>query len=333
MARIGINGFGRIGRCIARVLANNATGLELVLINDLTDEKTLGHLLQYDSVHGRFHGSVEAKDGALTAGKIAAKITAKTDPTQIPWSDHGVELVLECTGLFTKRDKAAAHLTGTVKQVLISAPSKDADATIVRGVNHDKLNRETHKIVSCGSCTTNCLAPVANPVHRSFGIVRGSMTTIHSYTNDQRILDLPHKDLRRARAAGLSMIPTSTGAAKAIGLVIPELAGKLDGLAIRVPTPNVSLLDLVCEVSRDVSNEELHSVLREAANQSEVLEYNEQELVSVDFNGSTKSAIIDAKSSMVIGKRLVKILAWYDNESGFSNRMIDLARQMTGLIR
>ncbi len=333
MARIGINGFGRIGRCMARVLAEKTTGLELVLINDLTDEETLGHLLQYDSVHGRFNGTVEAKDGTLRAGRITATISAKTDPAEIPWSDHGVELVLECTGHFTSKAKASSHLKGTVQQVLISAPSKDADATIVRGVNHDKLNLETHKIVSCGSCTTNCLAPVADPVHRSFGIVRGSMTTIHSYTNDQRILDLPHKDLRRARAAGLSMIPTSTGAAKAIGLVIPELAGKLDGLAIRVPTPNVSLLDLVCEVSRDVSNDELHSVLREAAHHSEVLEYNEQELVSVDFNGSAKSAIIDAKSSMVIGKRLVKILAWYDNESGFSNRMIDLARQMTGLDR
>lgn len=330
MTRIGINGFGRIGRCIARILASKATGLELVLINDLTDSETLAHLLAYDSVHGRNPCPVSFDGSRLTSGPIQATITAKTDPAAIPWQEHGVELVLECTGLFTSRAKAAAHLKGSVKKVLISAPASDADATIVRGVNQHVLNNSTHHVVSCGSCTTNCLAPVAAAIHNAFGIVRGSMTTVHSYTNDQRILDLPHKDLRRARAAALSMIPTSTGAAKAIGLVIPELAGKLDGLAIRVPTPNVSLLDLVCEVSRDVSHDELHAALKSAAQDSSVMEYCEQELVSVDFNGSPRSATIDAASTSVIGKRLVKVLAWYDNESGFSNRMVEVAQQMTG---
>lgn len=333
MTRIGINGFGRIGRCIARILAREATGLELVLINDLTDSETLAHLLAYDSVHGRNPAPVSFEGSRLTSGAIQAAITAKTDPATIPWQEHGVELVLECTGLFTSRTKAAAHLKGSVKKVLISAPASDADATIVRGVNQHVLNNSTHHVVSCGSCTTNCLAPVAAAIHNAFGIVRGSMTTVHSYTNDQRILDLPHKDLRRARAAALSMIPTSTGAAKAIGLVIPDLAGKLDGLAIRVPTPNVSLLDLVCEVSRDVSNDELHAALKGAAQNSSVLEYCEQELVSVDFNGSPRSATIDAASTSVIGKRLVKVLAWYDNESGFSNRMVEVAQLMTGTVK
>jgi len=334
MKRIGINGFGRIGRCIARKLAGQQTDsnrefpFELALINDLTDAKTLAHLLEFDSIHGRLGTSVEITGDKLAAGNLNATISAQADPTKIPWAAHGVDLVLECTGAFTARSKAALHLGATVKQVLVSAPANDSDLTVVYGVNEAKFDKQKHTVISCGSCTTNCLAPVAAVIQQAFGIVHGSMTTIHSYTNDQRILDLPHSDLRRARAAGLSMIPTSTGAAKAIGLVIPELAGKLDGLAIRVPTPNVSLLDLVCEVGRDVSNAELHAALKNAAQNSSVLEYNEQELVSVDFNGSTKSAIIDARSTMVIGKRLVKVLAWYDNETGFSNRMLDVAKLM-----
>jgi glyceraldehyde 3-phosphate dehydrogenase len=334
--KIGINGFGRIGRSIARILAEKDTGLELTLINDLTDEGTLAHLLEFDSVHGKANGAVSCKDGVLSlAGKpgVSARISAKSRPEEIPWSAHGVELVLECTGLFTDRSKAASHINGSVKRVLISAPSQDADVTIVRGVNHEKLDLSKHTVVSCGSCTTNCLAPIAAVIHKEFGIVRGSMTTIHSYTNDQRILDLPHKDLRRARAAALSMIPTSTGAAKAIGLVIPELAGKLDGLAIRVPTPNVSLLDLVCEVSRNTSRDELVAVLKAAAANSSVLDVTERELVSVDFNGCSKSAVVDLESSSVIGERMVKVLAWYDNETGFSTRMVELAAQMVEVSR
>lgn len=332
--KIGINGFGRIGRSIARILAEKDTGLELTLINDLTDEGTLAHLLEFDSVHGKANGTVSCKDGVLSlTGRpgVTARISAKAKPEEIPWSAHGVELVLECTGLFTDRSKAASHISDSVERVLISAPSKDADVTIVRGVNDERLDLSKHTVVSCGSCTTNCLAPIAAVIHKEFGIVRGSMTTIHSYTNDQRILDLPHKDLRRARAAALSMIPTSTGAAKAIGLVIPELAGKLDGLAIRVPTPNVSLLDLVCEVSRNTSRDELVAVLKLAASKSSVLDVTERELVSVDFNGCSKSAVVDLESSSVIGERMVKVLAWYDNETGFSNRMVELAAQMAGV--
>lgn len=330
---VAINGFGRIGRNILRqyFAGHRPGGMRITAINDLTDAPTLAHLLKYDSVHGRFKGEVAVVGDTIVVNGESIKITAEKDPAALPWRALGIETVLECSGAFTKRSKAAAHLTAGARKVVISAPSPDADATFVVGVNATTYKPEEHHVVSCASCTTNCLAPVAKVIAENFGIVRGSMTTIHSYTNDQRILDLPHKDLRRARAAAVSMIPTSTGAAKAIGLVLPALAGKLDGFAIRVPTADVSVVDLVAEVERETSVEEVNRALRQASENSlrGVLDFSTEPLVSVDYIGSTASSTVDALSTMVIQQKLVKVVAWYDNEMGFSARMLDLVAILT----
>ena len=325
--KFAINGFGRIGRNVVRAGRGNPE-LELVAVNDLTDAETLAHLLKYDSVHGKFAGTVEAVDNALIIDGKKVKVFAEKDPKKLPWAELKVDVVLECTGAFTKRDDAAQHITAGAGTVLISAPSGDADLTLVCGVNQELFDKTKHKVISNGSCTTNCLAPVAKVLLENFGIVRGMMTTIHSYTNDQKILDLPHKDLRRARAAALSMIPTSTGAAKAMSLVIPALKGKLDGLAIRVPTPNVSLVDFVCEVERDVSIKDVNAALIKASEGAlkGVLAVSEEPLVSSDFNGSPASSTVDLLSTMVLGSRMVKVLSWYDNEMGFSYRMNDIMK-------
>jgi glyceraldehyde 3-phosphate dehydrogenase len=328
--RIGINGFGRIGRVVARA-ALKRKDFEIVHINDLTDTKTLAHLFKYDSVHGTLDATVEAAaDGIVVNGKKIT-VSAVKDPREIPWGDKKADIVFEATGRFRDRKDAELHLKAGAKKVLISAPAKGEDLTVVYGVNHDKLKPEM-TIVSNGSCTTNCLAPVAKVLHEAFGIECGQMTTVHSYTNDQQLLDLPHSDLRRARAAALSMIPTSTGAATAIGLVLPELKGKLDGISVRVPTPNVSLVDLNVLVSKSTTKEEVNRVLREAADGplKGILNYTEELLVSSDFNGSAYSSSVDADSTMVMNGRLVKVLAWYDNETGFSNRMLDVAALMMG---
>lgn len=331
-ASIAINGFGRIGRNVFRQLysADNKSGLSIVAINDLTDAETLAHLLKYDSVHGTFPGEVRAGDNSIVVNGQEIKILAEKDPSKLPWKALGVDVVLECTGLFTSRDKAGIHLASGAKKVVISAPANDADITIAYGVNHADYKPAEHNIVSCASCTTNCLAPVAKVLVENFGILRGTMTTIHSYTNDQRILDLPHKDMRRARAAALSMIPTTTGAAKAVGLVIPSLKGKVDGFAIRVPTPNVSVVDFVAELEQDVTVEEVNRALKSASEKSlkGVLGFCEEELVSIDFNGCKNSSTVDSLSTMVIQKRMAKVISWYDNEMGFSARMIDVSRMM-----
>lgn len=329
--RIGINGFGRIGRLVVRQLLSNSNlygQLELVAINDITDAKTLAHLLKYDSIHRKFQYDVEVQGSDLKIGDKTVKVCAEKDPSKLAWAKLGVDIVLECSGIFTSREKAALHLSAGAKKVIISAPSPDPDATIVVGVNHQTYDRSKHNIVSCASCTTNCLAPVAKVLLDNFGIVRGAMTTIHSYTNDQRILDLPHKDLRRARAAALSMIPTSTGAAKALGLVIPELKGKLDGYAMRVPTPDVSVVDLTAELGRESTVEQINQALLKAS-QAElkgILAYTNEPLVYSDFTGNTCSSIVDSLSTMVIQGRMAKIVAWYDNEVGFSCRMLDLTK-------
>jgi glyceraldehyde 3-phosphate dehydrogenase len=323
---IGINGFGRIGRNTLRLLLERKNAPEVVAINDLTDAKTLAHLLKYDSVIGRFNGTVTYDDSSITVNGKRIKILAEKDPSNIPWGSLGADIVLECTGVFTKRDKASLHLKGGAKKVIISAPSPDPDITIAYGVNHGSYSAAEHTVISCASCTTNCLAPVAKVLLEEFGIVRGTMTTIHSYTNDQRILDLPHSDLRRARAAALSMIPTTTGAAKAVGLVLPSLKGKVDGFAMRVPTPNVSVVDFVAEVGKDTSVAEVNAALKRASEGSlkGILGYCEEELVSSDFKGNLHSSIVDAPCTMVIEKRMVKVIAWYDNEQGFSSRMLDV---------
>jgi len=333
--KVGINGFGRIGRNVLRANLEKKT-IEIVAINDLTSAATLAHLLKYDSVHGPFPGEVKAGEGVIVVNGREIAVTAERDPAKIPWGKFGAELVMECTGLFTKRELAAKHLTSPeradgVKKVIISAPANDSDATIVVGVNDSIYDKNKHTVVSNGSCTTNCLAPVAKVVLENFGIVHGMMTTIHSYTNDQQILDLPHSDLRRSRAAALSMIPTSTGAAKALSLVIPELKGKLDGMAVRVPTPNVSLVDLVVQTEKPVTVKDLNQAIVTAANGAlkGILSFSEEPLVSCDFNGSPFSSIVDLPSTMVLNDKLVKILAWYDNEMGFSNRMCDLAKIIT----
>lgn len=326
---IAINGFGRIGRNIVRQLFTNKQSkhIKVVAINDLTDPLTLAHLLKYDSVHGRFPGTVEAGDGFITVNGQQIKVLAERDPAKLPWSALGASIVLECTGLFTQKEKAKLHMQGGAKKVLISAPAPDPDITLAYGVNHSTYRPTEHHIISNASCTTNCLAPVAKVLVENFGIVRGSMTTIHSYTNDQQILDLPHKDLRRARAAGMSMIPTTTGAAKAVGLVIPELVGKVDGFAIRVPTPDVSVVDFVAELGRDVTTEELNRALQSASENAlkGILGFSTEPLVSIDYVGDTHSAIVDSLSTMVVQKRLAKVVAWYDNEMGFSARMCDVA--------
>jgi glyceraldehyde 3-phosphate dehydrogenase len=324
--RVGINGFGRIGRNIFRACLASGSDLEFVAVNDITDAKTLAHLLKYDSVHGTLREAVSAEsDGIRVAGRRLA-VLAERDPAKLPWKDLGVGLVLECSGRFTSRDEAACHLAAGARKVMISAPAKNADVTICYGVNHAAYDPAKHDVVSNASCTTNCLAPVAKVLHESFRIRHGLMTTVHAYTNDQRILDLPHEDLRRARAAALSMIPTSTGAAKAIGLVLPELDGKLDGLAIRVPLPNVSIVDLTATVEKSATEADVNAAMKRAAEGplKGILDYCTEPLVSRDFNGNPHSSIFDASLTKVTGE-LVKVFAWYDNEWGFSNRMRDVA--------
>ena len=325
--RVGINGFGRIGRNFLRAACGDPA-LEIVAVNDITDAKTLGHLLKYDSVHGAFKGSVEVKDNALAVDGKTVKVFASKDPAALPWKDLGVQVVVESTGRFTDRAGASKHLEAGAKKVVISAPAKEEDITIVLGVIENLYDPAKHHIISNASCTTNCLAPVAKVVLQAFGIKHGFMTTIHSYTNDQQILDLPHKDLRRARAAAMSMIPTSTGAAKAVGLVLPELKGKMHGLAIRVPTPNVSLVDLVAEVEKVATVEEVNNALRKAAEGElqGILGFCEEPLVSVDFNGNSLSSIVDGPSTSVMDGTMVKVLAWYDNEWGYSCRVRDLIK-------
>ena len=329
--RVGINGFGRIGRNVFRSAFGNPN-LEITVINDLTDAKTLAHLLKYDSVHGTFDHEVESKEDALLVDGKSVRITKEKDPAALPWKEMGIETVVESTGRFTDRDSAQKHLAAGARKVIISAPAKKPDATLVLGVNEAQYDPGRHHLISNASCTTNCLAPVAKVLLQNFGIKRGLMTTIHSYTNDQQLLDLPHKDLRRARAAALSMIPTSTGAAKALSEVLPELAGKLDGMAIRVPTPNVSVIDLVVEVETDVTEEAVRTALSKAA-QNEmagILMYTELPLVSSDFNGNPHSAIVDGTLTKVIGQRMVKVIAWYDNEWAYSCRVRDLILYITG---
>ncbi len=323
--RVAINGFGRIGRNILRASLGNKD-IEFVAINDITDARTLAHLLKYDSIFGVLDADVEARESAIAINGREIKITAERDPAKLPWKELKVDVALECTGLFTQRDKAEGHITAGAKKVIISAPAKGEDITICMGVNHKKYDHAAHKIISNASCTTNCLAPVAKVLNDKFGIVKGLMTTIHAYTNDQKILDLPHSDLRRARAAALSMIPTSTGAARAVSLVLPELKGKLDGMAVRVPVPTVSVVDLVAEISRSATAEELNAAFKEAAEGplKGILQYCDEELVSVDFKGNPHSSILDAPSTKVIGGNMIKILSWYDNEWGFSCRMRDL---------
>lgn len=327
MVKIGINGFGRIGRNVFKaILENYGNELQIVAINDLTDAKTLAHLLKYDSLFGKFDGSVEVKGDSMVVNGNEIKIFAERDAASIPWSSVGCEIVIESTGFYTDGNKAKAHISGTVKKVLISAPATNEDITIVMGVNHDKYDASKHNIISNASCTTNCLAPFAKVLHEKFGIVKGLMTTVHSYTNDQKILDAPHKDLRRARAAAESMIPTTTGAAKAVALVLPELKGKLNGFALRVPTPTVSCTDLVAEVSRSVTVEEVNAALKEAAetNLKGILGYEEEPLVSMDYRQDKRSSIVDALCTMVIEGNMVKVVSWYDNEWGYSNRLADL---------
>jgi len=328
--RLGINGFGRIGRTVLRY-AVKEKGIEIVAINDLTDAKTLAHLLKYDSVHGIFPGTVEYNDNELIIDGKAIKIMAVRNPEELPWKQEKVDYVLESTGLFTGRAKAELHLKAGAKKVIISAPATDEDITVVMGVNHTLYDNSKHNIISNASCTTNCLAPVAKVLQDSFGIEKGLVTTIHSYTNDQNILDLPHKDLRRARAAAMSMIPTTTGAAKAVALVLPELKGKMDGMAIRVPTPNVSVVDLVATLKKGCDAAQVNAALKAAAEGplKGILGFCEEPLVSIDFNGNPLSSIVDAGCTKVLGDNMVKVLSWYDNESGFSKRVIDLINYMS----
>ncbi|MFZ5876814.1 MAG: type I glyceraldehyde-3-phosphate dehydrogenase [Nitrospirota bacterium] len=325
--RVGINGFGRIGRAVLRASLGDPD-LHIVAINDLTDAKTSAHLLKYDSVHGRLDAPVAATDGAIRVGDREIAVLAVKDPAELPWKKLGVELVIESTGHFEDRPSASKHLAAGASKVIISAPAKNPDLTVVLGVNDDRYDAATHHIVSNASCTTNCLAPIAKVLHEAFTIKRGLMTTIHSYTNDQRLLDLPHKDLRRARAANLSMIPTSTGAARAVGEVLPSLKGKIDGMAIRVPTPNVSIVDFVAEVERSATERDVNAALRSAAEGplKGILAYTEDPTVSIDHNGSAFSSIVDAALTRVIDGGMVKVCAWYDNEWGYSCRVRDLVK-------
>jgi glyceraldehyde 3-phosphate dehydrogenase len=323
--RVGINGFGRIGRLVLRAAAEaSRNDVEFVAVNDLGSVATNAHLLKYDSVHGTFPGDVSSDDKSMTVNGHKVQVFAERDPTKLPWGDLGVDVVMECTGIFSARDKAAVHLEAGASKVLVSAPSAGADATIVYGVNHDALTKE-HKVVSNASCTTNCLAPPVSVLSKAIGVERGYMTTIHAYTGDQPVLDTLHSDLRRARAAALSMVPTSTGAAKAVGLVLPELAGKLDGSAMRVPTPNVSVVDLKFVSSKPTTKDEVNALIKEASegHLNGIMGYNDKPLVSIDFNHDRRSSIFDASGTTVIDGTLVRILAWYDNEWGFSNRMCD----------
>jgi len=326
--KVAINGFGRIGRTIFRAGLNN-DNIEFMAINDLTDPPTLAHLLKYDSVHGVLDADISSTNHSLIVNGKEIEIFTEKEPSKLPWGDIGIETVLECTGLFKDREKASGHLEAGAKKVIISAPAKGPDITLVIGVNHQEYNPQRHNIVSNASCTTNCLAPVCKVLLDHFGIEKGIMTTTHAYTGDQRLLDFPHKDLRRARAAALSMIPTTTGAAKAVSLVLPELEGKLSGMAIRVPTPNVSIVDLTVQLSKYATVDEINNVMEEAAetNLKGILGFCKELLVSTDFNGSQASSIVDGPSTMAIGD-LVKILSWYDNEFGYSSRMVDLAIYM-----
>ena len=330
--RVAINGYGRIGRCFHRARLNDPD-IEIVAINDLTDAKTLVHLLKYDSVHGKLEVDVDVDGDELIIGGKRIKVFSEPDPEKLPWKELEVDIVLESTGRFRDREGASKHLKAGAKRVVISAPAKEPDITIVVGVNHNEYDPSKHFIVSNASCTTNCLAPVAKVLLENFGIESGFLTTVHAYTADQRLLDAPHKDLRRARAAALSMVPTSTGAAKAVGLVIPELKGKFNGISIRVPTPDVSLIDFVCVVKKNVTVEEVNEALRKAAEGElkGILEYTEEELVSIDYTGNPHSAIVDGKSTDVINGNLVKILAWYDNEWGYSVRLGDLMKHMASV--
>ncbi|MGD6832394.1 type I glyceraldehyde-3-phosphate dehydrogenase [Bacillus haimaensis] len=325
--KIGINGFGRIGRNVFRAALKNSE-VEVVAVNDLTDANMLAHLLKYDSIHGKLAADVKVDGDNLVVDGVTIKVTAERDPAKLSWGELGVDIVVESTGFFTKRADAAKHLEAGAKKVIISAPASDEDITIVMGVNEDKYDAANHNVISNASCTTNCLAPFAKVLNDKFGIKRGMMTTVHSYTNDQQILDLPHKDYRRARAAAENIIPTSTGAAKAVSLVLPELKGKLNGGAMRVPTPNVSLVDLVAELDKDVTAEEVNAAFKAAAEGElkGILGYSEEPLVSGDYNGNPDSSTIDALSTMVMEGSMVKVISWYDNESGYSHRVVDLAK-------
>jgi glyceraldehyde 3-phosphate dehydrogenase len=325
--KVGINGFGRIGRNVLRTSLGTGD-FDFVAVNDLTDTRTLAHLLKYDSVLGNLEEEISSSEGTITVAGDNIKVFSEKDPSQIDWASVGAQVVIESTGRFTKAEDAAKHLRGPVKKVIISAPAKNEDITIVLGVNQDKYNPAEHHVISNASCTTNCLAPVAKVIHENFGIRSAQMTTIHSYTNDQQLLDLPHKDLRRARAAALSMIPTSTGAAKAVALVLPELKGRFDGISVRVPTPNVSLVDVVMVVEKKTSGEDVNRALKEAANGElkGILAVSEEPLVSVDFRKNPYSSIVDAEYTKVIGDNLVKVLSWYDNEWGYSCRVRDLMK-------
>ena len=327
--RVGINGFGRIGRNIMRAALGDKN-IDFVAVNDLTSAKTLAHLLKYDSVLGNLHASVQATADAISVDGDEFKVLSVKDPAQLPWKDLGVEVVFESTGLFTDRDAAAKHLTAGAKRVVITAPAKKPDVTVVLGVNDDVYDPAKHQIISNASCTTNCLAPLAKVLHQTFGIKKGWMTTIHSYTNDQQLLDLPHKDLRRARAAALSMIPTTTGAAVAVGEVLPELKGKLDGISMRVPTPNVSIVDLAAVMTRQVTAEEVNAAFRKAADGplKGILSCSDDELVSIDFRGNPYSSIVDMPYTKVMEGDFLKVLSWYDNEWGYSNRCVDLLRKL-----
>ncbi len=327
--RVGINGFGRIGRNIMRAALGD-TNIDFVAVNDLTNAGTLAHLLKYDSVLGNLHAKVEAGSDSISVDGDSFKVLSVKDPAQLPWKELGVDVVFEGTGLFTSRDDAAKHITAGAKRVIITAPAKSPDITIVLGVNEEQYDPTKHHIISNASCTTNCLAPLAKVIHQTFGIKKGWMTTIHSYTNDQQLLDLPHKDLRRARAAALSMIPTTTGAASAVGEVLPELKGRLDGIAMRVPTPNVSVVDLAAIVEKKTTGAEVNAALKAAAEGSlkGILSYSTEELVSIDFRGNPNSSILDAAYTKVMDGDFVKVLAWYDNEWGYSSRCVDLLRYL-----
>jgi len=326
MVKVGINGFGRIGRNVVRAALERDLDIEFVGVNDLTDAATLAYLLKYDSIHGTIPNAITSSDRGMSIDGKELRVFSSPDPTQIPWADSGAEIIVESSGRFTSREKAALHLGKTVENVIISAPSKDADVTICMGVNEGDFDPARHRIVSNASCTTNCLAPVAKVLHGKFGITSGIMTTIHSYTNDQHILDLPHKDLRRGRAAALSMIPTSTGAAQAVALVLPELKGKLDGISVRVPTPNVSLVDFTFQTSKVTIAKEINAAIREESNGAlkGILTYSDEQLVSIDFNHNPYSSIVDTTFTRSVGSNLHKILSWYDNEWGYSNRILDV---------
>ena len=325
--KVAINGFGRIGRNVLRTALGDDS-IDFVAVNDLTDTKTLAHLLKYDSVMGNLEQEISSTENSITVDGDEFRVFSERDPAQIPWEEVGAEIVIEATGLFRDKATAGKHLHGSVKKVIISAPGKDPDATIVLGVNENEYDADNHHIISNASCTTNCLAPVAKVIHENFGIKNAQMTTIHAYTNDQKLLDLPHNDLRRARAAGLSMIPTSTGAAKAVALVIPELEGKFEGISVRVPTPNVSLVDVVINVEKETSTEEVNRALKNAANEElkGILGFSEEPLVSIDYRGNSHSSIVDADNTSVLDGTSVKILTWYDNEWGYSCRVRDLVK-------